>query len=132
MLSSLQFPSSEYFEYFRKRLQDSFAMKGTPHNMELANASAEAFRKQIQQIEGQLARLKAQLAEVEAATVTQKTIELSQKERTDPVTLKWPLLPEEYKRYGRQMIVPSIGIQGIPNLFTFVLSSRDIIHRFMI
>jgi len=30
----------------------------------------------------------------------------------DPVTKKWPLELEEYKRYGRQMIVPNIGIQG--------------------
>jgi hypothetical protein len=27
-------------------------------------------------------------------------------------TTKWPLTPEEYSRYGRQMIVSSIGIQG--------------------
>jgi adenylyltransferase/sulfurtransferase len=25
---------------------------------------------------------------------------------------KWPLSVEEYKRYGRQMIVPQIGLQG--------------------
>ena len=25
---------------------------------------------------------------------------------------KWPLHPEEYKRYGRQMIMPEIGLEG--------------------
>jgi adenylyltransferase/sulfurtransferase len=33
------------------------------------------------------------------------------------ITPKWPLNPEEYKRYGRQMIVPQMGLQGqhLPN-----------------
>lgn len=30
----------------------------------------------------------------------------------DSSKTKWPLSSEEYKRYGRQMIVPNIGIQG--------------------
>ncbi|KAF2839456.1 Molybdopterin-synthase sulfurtransferase [Patellaria atrata CBS 101060] len=29
---------------------------------------------------------------------------------------KWPLDPEEYKRYGRQLIMPEIGLQGQLNL----------------
>ena len=79
-------------------------------NMEPANASAEALRKQIATAEAELKKLRAQLAQVEADAVIQKTEGLSLNEH--PVTKKWPLLPEEYKRYGRQMIVPSIGIQG--------------------
>ncbi|KAG0651098.1 Sulfurtransferase uba4 [Hyphodiscus hymeniophilus] len=81
--------------------------------MESANASAEALRKQIVCTEAELARLKLQLAQVEAGASAQETDGLSIDEQSaSPVTKKWPLLPEEYKRYGRQMIVPSIGIQG--------------------
>lgn len=25
---------------------------------------------------------------------------------------KWPLRPEEYERYGRQLIIPSVGVEG--------------------
>jgi adenylyltransferase/sulfurtransferase len=89
--------------------------------MESANASAEALRTQIQVTETELLRLKAQLAQVEAGAVpTQKIENLSIAEEglvTQNGERKWPLLPEEYKRYGRQMIVPSVGIQGIPSSF---------------
>lgn len=84
--------------------------------MESANASAEALKKQIEATELELARLKAQLAQVEAGDVTQKinALEIGA-ENAGLVTQQkqWPLLPEEYKRYGRQMIVPSVGIEGI-------------------
>ena len=86
--------------------------------MDSANASAEALRKQIQATETKLFSLKAQLAQVEAVPVpTQKIENLSVVDGglvTQNGERKWPLLPEEYKRYGRQMIVPSVGIQGIP------------------
>jgi hypothetical protein len=85
--------------------------------MESANASAEALRKQIEVTEAELARLKAQLAQVEATKDLEK---LSIEKEPDLVTQdgerRWPLLLEEYKRYGRQMIVPSVGIQGISSL----------------
>jgi adenylyltransferase/sulfurtransferase len=90
--------------------------------MESANASAEALRKQIEATEAELARLKAQLSQVEAGAVSQRIDGLSiGEENASLVTQQkqWPLLPEEYKRYGRQMIVPSIGIQGILPLFLF-------------
>jgi len=77
--------------------------------MEAANASAEALKKQIKDTEEQLLRLKEQLAIWELSEHTDSL------PIRDPVT-HWPLSPEEYKRYGRQMIVPSIGIQGISHL----------------
>jgi len=73
--------------------------------MESANTSAEALRAQIAATEAQLQSLKDQLAKIEEKEV---------QNGVDPVThSQWPLSQEEYKRYGRQMIVPNIGIQGL-------------------
>jgi hypothetical protein len=85
--------------------------------MDSATQSADALRKQITATEEELKRLKAQLASVEALDGTngvQKSLLGLKVDDAGPVTQgKWPLSAEEYKRYGRQMIVPSIGIQGI-------------------
>lgn len=75
--------------------------------MESANASAEALRKQISETENSLRELKEQLAQIEARENVPRVEDLQTNDQ------KWPLSAEEYKRYGRQMIVPSIGIQGI-------------------
>jgi adenylyltransferase/sulfurtransferase len=37
---------------------------------------------------------------------------LSQAEDPPPPTKRWPLDRSEYKRYGRQLIMPEIGLQG--------------------
>lgn len=91
--------------------------------MEPASETAANLRKQIQETEIKLAELKAQLLEAEAR------IEISNKaDKEDQAATasahqddengttqekKWPLSPDEYKRYGRQLITPSIGIQGV-------------------
>jgi adenylyltransferase and sulfurtransferase len=85
--------------------------------MDAATESAETLRQQIAATETELKRLKEQLASVEAqnaAKEVQKSLEgLLIENQGSPVTFgKWPLSSEEYKRYGRQMIVPNIGIQG--------------------
>jgi multidrug resistance efflux pump len=82
--------------------------------MDVANASAEALRRQISETEAQLQRLKAQLAQVEADGPVHWGNGLSFSDEADNVIAeqKWPLSAEEYRRYGRQMIVPSLGIQG--------------------
>ena len=77
--------------------------------MDQATKSAETLRRQIAATEEELSRLREQLAVIENEEV-QNLKGLSLKE--GPVTRKWPLELEEYKRYGRQMIVPNIGIQG--------------------
>ena len=79
--------------------------------MDSANASAEALRKQISEAEDQLSLLKKQLAQVEAASTVNSIKDINLNDH------KWPLSGEEYKRYGRQLIVPSVGIQGIPSVF---------------
>lgn len=81
--------------------------------MESANAKAEALRRQIQATEAKLVRLKRQLAQVEGAAISQRITGLSLQDPATQQDKRWPLLPEEYKRYGRQMIVPSVGIQGM-------------------
>ena len=80
----------------------------------------EALRKQIATTEVQLTELKHQLAALEERDATTSTTEdgggLLETEKDlsgIPNGSKWPLSPEEYMRYGRQMIVPQVGIQGM-------------------
>ena len=61
-----------------------------------------SLRAQISATEEQLAGLKRDLASAEAQSECGNQ---SDEQR-------WPLLQEEYKRYGRQMIVSQIGLQG--------------------
>ena len=78
--------------------------------MNIATESADSLRQQIAVTEKQLNKLKEQLANVEAQLDVRN---IQQEETASPVTpAKWPLSSEEYKRYGRQMIVPNIGIKG--------------------
>jgi adenylyltransferase/sulfurtransferase len=87
--------------------------------MDSVQQRAEALRRQITETESELAFLRLQLSDIEG--------KLSAKEATDPCAVseeddlvthgRWPLSLEEYKRYGRQMIVPDIGIQGCSSPF---------------
>jgi adenylyltransferase/sulfurtransferase len=105
--------------------------------MDAANESAKALRKKIADAEAQLADLKNQLIKVEndialgqarllqdeSFLVTHESdidnehgaenITTSEINENNQNGTKWPLSPEEYKRYGRQMIVPNIGLQGM-------------------
>ncbi|ESZ96277.1 hypothetical protein SBOR_3332 [Sclerotinia borealis F-4128] len=86
--------------------------------MDSADEKANALRLQIAETETELACLKLQLLNIEEKTDGPETIGInasSEKEKDGLVTndqSKWPMSLEEYKRYGRQMIVPDIGIQG--------------------
>lgn len=85
--------------------------------MENLEQTCASLRAQIAATEAQLAGLKRELeiAEQTAADVkAQDTARTSADDkRSDNGTRKWPLLDEEYKRYGRQMIVPQLGLQGM-------------------
>lgn len=70
--------------------------------METSNIRAQALREQIAVTEKELQNLKDQLASIEAQP----------KKDDGTKNSKWPLSAEEYLRYGRQMIVPSIGMEG--------------------
>ncbi|CAG8429535.1 unnamed protein product [Penicillium salamii] len=64
--------------------------------------TCESLRAQISATEEQLAGLKRDLALAEVQTESENQESGG----------RWPLLPEEYKRYGRQMIVSQVGLQG--------------------
>ncbi|ETS86821.1 Adenylyltransferase and sulfurtransferase UBA4 [Pestalotiopsis fici W106-1] len=74
-------------------------------------AEAVALRQQIHGAEKELAALRARLVEIEALQTVSKTTGNPEIDNT-PATWKWPLREEEYARYGRQLILPSVGIQG--------------------
>lgn len=81
--------------------------------MDAATQSAAALRKQITATEECLKSLKEQLASVEAQSSVENSLSGLVVGGPSPVTQgRWPLSSEEYKRYGRQMIVSNIGIQG--------------------
>jgi adenylyltransferase/sulfurtransferase len=85
--------------------------------MEAAKVSTEALRNQIAATEKQLQELKIQLARLESKDkADNQPAQPDDDERPQKLMQgdipKWPLTQEEYSRYGRQMIVSSIGIQG--------------------
>ena len=85
--------------------------------MEAANISAETLRNQIAATEKQLQELRDQLAGVESldkadAQLPQPREDVQLQDSRGGDVPKWPMTQEEYNRYGRQMIVSSIGIKG--------------------
>ena len=74
-----------------------------------------SLRSQIAATEASLAALKRDLALAEqAATPTASADNAGNKGNG---TTRWPLLPDEYRRYGRQMIVSQVGLQGERGFF---------------
>lgn len=117
----------------------------------------ESLRQQIASCETQLAELRRQLAEAEHYQQPQRAqshlrhtatsdplthdmsygihddfrsevfAALSQAEDAPPPTKRWPLDKTEYKRYGRQLIMPEIGLQGTC-LVTFVVPASYLFY----
>lgn len=82
--------------------------------MDTARKSAQQLREQISKAEENLRNLREQLAQAEAYEEAQ---DQDQEAETDAASTngsvwKWPLKAEEYDRYGRQLILPNVGIQG--------------------
>lgn len=79
----------------------------------------EQLKLQIAQREQELVGLKARLAASEASESTVplgngfNSVPLVNRDGYDTMDRKWPLDLDEYTRYGRQMILPSVGLQGI-------------------
>lgn len=80
----------------------------------------ERLRGQVKECEAQLAALKHQLALAEAhqnriSNGSKEQVKGSIVEAVEPGVSKktsWPLSLEEYRRYGRQLIMPEIGLEG--------------------
>lgn len=90
------------------------------------NEVVKALRSQIDDYANQLEILKKNFIRAQHAKTTpdgdgSSNASISPKQLTaskQEVDLRWPLDTDEYKRYGRQMIVPQVGIDGcfkIPN-----------------
>lgn len=71
-----------------------------------------SLRTQIAAAEAQLAGLKRDLANAEKAAAATPETAGKKKDAQNGTESRWPLLQEEYRRYGRQMIVPQIGLEG--------------------
>ncbi|KAI1353025.1 ThiF family protein [Xylaria sp. FL0043] len=74
----------------------------------------ERLKAQISKTEVELQQLRTQLAELEALPPSPSSgAPAVQNGSTEPSQeWKWPLKEEEYARYGRQLILPSVGIKG--------------------
>lgn len=89
--------------------------------MPYPKTAVETLRSQIIRVENQLADLKVKLLEAETSTPTishlggfsrpdirEKEVAISKLDDCG----RWPLDTDEYKRYGRQLIIPEIGLKG--------------------
>lgn len=87
--------------------------------MEAADAAVDRLRSQITETESQLETLRRQLAKAEERRGnTSEALKRGPEEsdgnghiRRNGVS-RWPLPAEDYKRYGRQLILPQVGLQG--------------------
>lgn len=89
--------------------------------------SASELRKLISIHEAILAHMKEELARMEAKEEAERK---SQGHNDDGQSAnmatgewRWPLSAEEYHRYGRQLVLPHVGIQGVFLLF-FLLFTK--------
>ncbi|KAI4209534.1 MAG: hypothetical protein LQ351_007525 [Letrouitia transgressa] len=89
--------------------------------MEVVDDAIQSLRAQIRNTEDQLKQLKRQLEEAEQRKEEGNAKDEEQQFPAIPLSNNpsqanghwpWPLQPDEYKRYGRQMILPEIGLQG--------------------
>lgn len=80
-------------------------------NMEIENESAEGLRNHIANAERKVKELKEKLEKLESDGKAE-VLSSQPREVQNSGTSKWPLTAGEYIRYGRQMIVPSIRIEG--------------------
>ncbi|KAI1376315.1 adenylyltransferase [Hypoxylon crocopeplum] len=88
--------------------------------MDLISNKAEQLREKISQTEKQLQDLRRQLEELESPVQNTNEVQgfgsastkLSMHSTDGPPEWRWPLKEDEYFRYGRQLILPTVGIQG--------------------
>jgi hypothetical protein len=106
--------SAGNFKICPSRVNFSFPHTLTPTmSMGSLDETCASLRAQITATEAQLAGLKRDLANAEQAAQSEAaTTAETQPEDRNGEGRRWPLLQEEYKRYGRQMIVSQVGLKG--------------------
>ncbi|KAK1716805.1 ThiF family protein [Colletotrichum acutatum] len=67
----------------------------------------EELRRKVAEAELDLKNLKEQLASAEKEAQEEASASSSSSQ-----PWKWPLQPEDYERYGRQLIIPQVGVKG--------------------
>lgn len=75
--------------------------------MDEIDRAVQVLRARVETVEKELADLKAQL--VQAEKLAQDGAKIN---NTNSEIWKWPLEPNDYERYGRQMILPGFGVDG--------------------
>jgi len=69
----------------------------------------EYFLSELRALEARLVSIQGEKSSTEHTTETHKPPNITD---APPATGPWPLPPNDYKRYGRQLIMPEIGLQG--------------------
>ncbi|KAI1390116.1 adenylyltransferase [Hypoxylon trugodes] len=86
--------------------------------MNLSTNKAQELRDKISQTEEELQDLRRQLVELESpvpdpSAEQESTSALDRENPVDTIPeWKWPLKEDEYSRYARQLILPTVGIRG--------------------
>lgn len=138
----LRSPSTSFQALASIDLQDMYtavknrlSLSSSINPMEPASKSAEQLRRRIAEAEDELKVLREQLAQLEPAEKKIEDEEVSKHiperqspeqrktgapvkpiEQAEAAAWKWPLSKEEYERYGRQLILPQVGINGTVSL----------------
>jgi adenylyltransferase and sulfurtransferase len=71
-----------------------------PHQIALVESQIQSHLTALSSLQSQLDQLQSQLSTIPS------------KSTIPPLPTPYPLLPAEYKRYGRQLIMPEVGLPG--------------------
>ena len=79
-------------------------------SVDLNDDCVSRLQDQIEEQEETLAQMRHKLSALEAR---QRASDAPQASVTENASSQWPLSPDEYRRYGRQMMLPMVGIEGL-------------------
>ena len=74
--------------------------------------NVEELRRRIRETEQELVRLREELTQAETGEQTKGISGGSASQSVDATPWKWPLSPEDYERYARQLIISQVGVPG--------------------
>lgn len=93
--------------------------------MENLEKSREILLQQISDTEAHLLRLRQELEWTENRIRSQSAND----NKKDRDVRRWPLLQEEYRRYGRQMILDQIGLEGMKRICFQSMWGLEVMNR---